>query len=49
MVALFTELGVDMYFDGTVDEEYIRQISVDSALSMDERIRMIKESMRHCD
>lgn len=49
MVALFTELGVDMYFDGTVDEEHIRQISVDSALSIDERIRMMKESMRRCD
>ena len=43
------ELGVDMYFDGTADEEHICQISVDSALPMDERISMIKESMRHCD
>lgn len=49
MVALFTELGVDMYFDGIVNEEHISRIAVDSALSMDERVRMIKESMRHCD
>lgn len=49
MVALFTELGVDMYFDGNVDEEHIRHISVDSALSMDERICMMKETMRQCD
>lgn len=47
MIAMFTELGVDMYFNGSVDEEHIRQISVDSALSMDERILMVKESMRH--
>ena len=46
MVALFTELGVDMYFNGTADEAHIRQVSVDTALSMDERIRMIKECMR---
>ncbi len=48
MVALFTELGVDMYFDGSADEEQIRKIPVDSVLSMNRRVRMIGECMRNC-
>lgn len=46
MIALFSELGVDMYFDGKLDEDRIRQISIDTKLSMEERISIIKESIR---
>ena len=48
MIAMFAELGVDMYFDGSADEERIRQISVDSVLSMDQRVHMIRECMQDC-
>lgn len=46
MIGLFTELGIDMYFDGTVDETAIQQIVIDTVLSTDECINMVKESMR---
>lgn len=48
MFAMFTELGVDMYFDGSADEKQIRKIPVDSVLSMNRRVRMIGECMRNC-
>ena len=46
MIALFSELGVEMYFDDKLDEDRIRQISIDTKLSMEERITIIKESIR---
>lgn len=46
MVNLFQDLGVDMYFDGDVDEERIAQIPIDSVLKQEETIRMVKECMR---
>ena len=46
MVALFEEMGIDMYFEGDVDETRICQIPIDSVLNQDEVIRMIRESMR---
>lgn len=46
LTALFTALGVDMYFDDEAEEEHIRQIDVDTVLSMDQRIALIQECMR---
>lgn len=46
LTALFTALGVDMYFDGEAEKEHIRQIDVDTVLSMDQRIALIQECMR---
>lgn len=46
MIALFEEMGIDMHFEGDVDEERIRQISIDSVLKQEEITQIIKESMR---
>lgn len=46
MVAFFEEMGIDMYFDGDVDEIHISQIPIDSLLNEDEMIQMVRESMR---
>ena len=46
MVALFEELGIDMYFEGDVDGEKIRQIPIESILSQEEIIRMAGACMR---
>ena len=46
MVALFEELGIDMYFEGDADETRICQIPIDSVLGQDEVIRIIRESMQ---
>ena len=45
LIDLFSELGADMYFDGEVKEEQIRALPVESQLSMDQRIRMIRACM----
>ena len=45
MTALFTELGVDMYFDGEFSEEAVGKIPVESVLKQEEIIGIIKESM----
>lgn len=46
MVKLFEEMGVDMYFEGDVDETRICQIPIDSILNQEDIIWMVKESMR---
>ncbi|MEY8335866.1 iron-containing alcohol dehydrogenase [Lachnospiraceae bacterium 47-T17] len=46
LVALFEELGIDMYFEGDADETRICQIPIDSVLDQDEVIRIIRESMQ---
>ena len=46
LIDLFRELGADMYFDGEVKEEQIRALPVESQMSMDQRIRMIRARMR---
>ena len=46
LIDLFSELGADMYFDGEVKEEQIRALPVESQMSMDQRIRMIRARMR---
>lgn len=45
LIDLFSELGADMYFDGEVKEEQVRSLPVESQLSMDQRIRMIRACM----
>lgn len=46
MVRLFTELGVDMYFDGKVSVEAIKDIDISTSLSLDEVAGMIQECLR---
>ena len=46
MVALFQDLGVDMYFDGDADEEHICRIPINSVLKQEEIVCMVTESMR---
>ena len=46
ITTLFSELGIDMYFDGEVDEKAISGISIDTVLSTEEVTDMIRESMR---
>lgn len=46
MVALFTDLGVDMYFDGEATQEQIEQISIASGLSLPERVDLIRACLR---
>lgn len=46
IIASFTELGVDMYFDGDVSEEQVRQIEVESSLNESEIFKMIQDCMR---
>ena len=45
ITTLFSELGIDMYFDGEVDEKAIAGISIDTVLSTEEVTDMIRESM----
>ena len=35
MIALFEEMGIDIHFEGDVDEERTRQISIDSMLKQE--------------
>ncbi|WP_291447883.1 iron-containing alcohol dehydrogenase [Desulfovibrio sp.] len=46
MIALFSELGVDMYFDGEFSQESIDQIPVTSALKPEELLGIVTDSMR---
>lgn len=46
MVELFSDLGVDMYFDGEVSKERICQVPVDSALEQNEISDIILNAMR---
>lgn len=46
LTALFTDLGVDMFFDGDVTAEQIGAVAVNSVLSTDEKAALIKACMR---
>lgn len=46
MTGLFVELGVDMYFDGAVSVEAIKDIDISTLLSADEVTGMVKECLR---
>lgn len=46
MIELFSELGVDMYFDGETNEERINQVPINSSLKSDEIAEIIMGSMR---
>lgn len=46
ITTLFSELGIDMYFDGEVDEKAIAGISIDTMLSTEEVTDMMRNSMR---
>lgn len=46
MTTLYTELGVDMYFDGELSEEAVGKIPMESMLKQEEIAGIIRESMR---
>jgi len=46
MIKLFTDLRIDMYFNGGIDEERIKQVSIHSILKQEEIVGIIEESMR---
>lgn len=46
MTELFTEFGIDMYFEGEASPEKIKEIDISTALSLDEVTDMTKECLR---
>ena len=46
LIELFAALGVEMYYDGSVSEEQIKQIPYDTELNDTEVIEMITEMIR---
>lgn len=46
MISLFSDLGVDMYFDEQVDEAAVKKVPVSSSLTQDEIVKMLRASMR---
>ena len=46
ITALFSELGVDMYFDGEVAKNDIVKININTILSLDEVVEVLKGCMR---
>lgn len=46
MTGLFAELGVDMYFDGEVSTEAVKDIDILTMLSVDEVAGIVKECLR---
>lgn len=46
MLRLFTELGVDMYFDGEASEESVKEINIATLLSSDEVTGIVKDCLR---
>lgn len=46
MVELFTELGVDMFFDGEASREEIKEIDISSMLSLDEITGIVADCLR---
>ena len=46
MTGLFAELGVDMYFDGEVSAEAVKEIDISTLLSADEVIDIMKDCLR---
>ncbi len=45
MTGLFAELGVDMYFDGEVSMETVKEIDISTRLSVDEVINVVKNCL----
>lgn len=46
MLRLFAELGVDMYFDGEVSEEKLKEIEITTLLSLEEVTGIVKDCLR---
>lgn len=46
MAALFADFGVDMYFEGEVSRERIKEIDIETMLSLNEVTEMIEECLR---
>ena len=46
MVELFTELGVDMYFDGNVTEDLIRPVEISTSFTLKELESILKGCIR---
>jgi hypothetical protein len=46
LVELFTGIGVDMYFDGVISAEKIKEIDIATLLSLDEVTGIMKECLR---
>lgn len=46
MVKLFSEFGVDMYFDGEVSKSKIKEIDIETALSLDEITDMMSDCLQ---
>ena len=46
LVTLFSEIGVDMYFDGAVSEETVTDIDIETSLSKTEVTDIMKECLR---
>ena len=46
LVTLFSEMGVDMYFDGAVSEQDVTDINIETTLSTAEVTAIMKECMR---
>lgn len=46
ITGLFAELGVDMYFDGEVSMETVKEIDISTMLSVAEVISVVKDCLR---
>lgn len=46
MIKLFTEFGVDMYFDGEFTNEAVSKVPVSTMLNSDEVCAIIADSVR---
>ena len=46
MINLFSEFGVDMYFDGEFTKDAVSGVSVSTSLKSDEVYTIIKNSLR---
>ena len=46
MIKLFSEFGVDMYFDGEFTKEAVSEVSVSTSLKSDEVYAIIENSLR---
>lgn len=46
MIVLFTEFGIDMYFDGDFNENKISSIDIDSMFSEKEVVGIMRDCLR---
>lgn len=46
MIALFTDLGIDMYFDGSFSTKQISDLDIESSLSEKEIISILQDCLR---